>query len=141
MLARGQVLAEGDYADVSQQPRRDRRLSRHEPYLSAGDADERLRPATGSRCWRCASSKPGTAKATSCTASSSTSGAGEVVTLLGRNGAGKTTTLSAIMGLVGRRAGSIRFDGTETISMRSDQIARAGIGYCPEERGIFASLT
>ena len=65
---------------------------------------------------------------------------GEVVTLLGRNGAGKTTTLRAIMGLVGRRAGSIRFDGKETIGTRSDQIARAGIGYCPEERGIFASL-
>ncbi|WP_217362910.1 ABC transporter ATP-binding protein [Roseicella sp. DB1501] len=67
--------------------------------------------------------------------------AGEVVTLLGRNGAGKTTTLRAIMGLVGRRSGSIRFNGRETINDRSDRIARAGIGYCPEERGIFASLT
>ena len=66
--------------------------------------------------------------------------AGEVVTLLGRNGAGKTTTLRAIMGLVGRRAGSIRFEGRETINLRSDLIGRAGIGYCPEERGIFASL-
>jgi branched-chain amino acid transport system ATP-binding protein len=66
---------------------------------------------------------------------------GEVVTLLGRNGAGKTTTLRAIMGLVGKRAGSIRFNGRETINDRSDVIARAGIGYCPEERGIFASLT
>jgi branched-chain amino acid transport system ATP-binding protein len=66
---------------------------------------------------------------------------GEVVTLLGRNGAGKTTTLRAIMGLVGRRTGSIRFDGRETIGDRSDRIARAGIGYCPEERGIFASLS
>ncbi|MDB5413016.1 MAG: transporter ATP-binding protein [Rubritepida sp.] len=65
---------------------------------------------------------------------------GEVVTLLGRNCAGKTSTLRAIMGLVGRRAGSIRFDGKETIGLRSDLIARAGIGYCPEERGIFASL-
>jgi branched-chain amino acid transport system ATP-binding protein len=65
---------------------------------------------------------------------------GEVVTLLGRNGAGKTTTLRAIMGLVGRRAGSIRFEGKETIGCRPDQIARAGIAYCPEERGIFASL-
>ncbi|MEN0073082.1 MAG: ABC transporter ATP-binding protein [Paracraurococcus sp.] len=67
--------------------------------------------------------------------------AGEVVTLLGRNGAGKTTTLRAIMGLVGRRSGSIRFDGRELIGERSDRIARSGIGYCPEERGIFASLT
>jgi len=66
---------------------------------------------------------------------------GEVVTLLGRNGAGKTTTLKSIMGLVGRRAGSIRFRGAETIAMRSDLIARAGIALCPEERGIFASLS
>ncbi len=65
---------------------------------------------------------------------------GEVVTLLGRNGAGKTSTLRAIMGLVGRRAGSITFEGQETIGLRSDLIARAGIAYCPEERGIFASL-
>ena len=65
---------------------------------------------------------------------------GEVVTLLGRNGAGKTTTLRAIMGLVGRRSGSVRYDGRETIKERSDLIARAGIGFCPEERGIFASL-
>ena len=65
---------------------------------------------------------------------------GEVVTLLGRNGAGKTTTLRAIMGLVGRRAGSLRFEGKELIGARSDVIARAGIALCPEERGIFASL-
>ena len=65
---------------------------------------------------------------------------GEVITLLGRNGAGKTSTLRAIMGLVGRRSGSIRFEGKETIGLRSDLIARAGIAYCPEERGIFASL-
>jgi len=65
---------------------------------------------------------------------------GEVVTLLGRNGAGKTSTLRAVMGLVGRRTGSILFEGRETIRMRPDAIGRAGIGYCPEERGIFASL-
>jgi branched-chain amino acid transport system ATP-binding protein len=65
---------------------------------------------------------------------------GEVVTLLGRNGAGKTTTMKSIMGLVPRRAGSIRFAGTETIGLRPDRIARLGIGFCPEERGIFASL-
>jgi branched-chain amino acid transport system ATP-binding protein len=65
---------------------------------------------------------------------------GEVVTLLGRNGAGKTSTLRAIMGLVGRRSGSIRYEGKETIGLRSDLIAQAGIAYCPEERGIFASL-
>jgi branched-chain amino acid transport system ATP-binding protein len=66
---------------------------------------------------------------------------GEVVTLLGRNGAGKTTTLKSIMGLVGRRAGSVTFRGAETIGLRPDQIARAGIALCPEERGIFASLS
>jgi len=65
---------------------------------------------------------------------------GEVITLLGRNGAGKTSTLRAIMGLTGRRAGSIKFNGTELVAARSDIIARAGIAYCPEERGIFASL-
>src|SRR5713226_586155 len=65
---------------------------------------------------------------------------GEVVTLLGRNGAGKTTTLKSIMGMVARRSGSIRFDGIETISMPSDRIARLGLAFCPEERGIFASL-
>ncbi|MBO1081427.1 ABC transporter ATP-binding protein [Roseomonas haemaphysalidis] len=65
---------------------------------------------------------------------------GEVVTLLGRNGAGKTSTLRAIMGLIGRRQGSVRFEGRELIGARSDIIARAGIALCPEERGIFASL-
>ncbi len=66
--------------------------------------------------------------------------AGEVVTLLGRNGAGKTTTMKSIMGLVGRRAGSIRYNGAEITSLRPDQIGRRGIALCPEERGIFASL-
>ena len=66
--------------------------------------------------------------------------AGEVVTLLGRNGAGKTTTMKSIMGLVGRRAGSIRFNGAEITTLRPDQIGRRGIAFCPEERGIFASL-
>jgi branched-chain amino acid transport system ATP-binding protein len=65
---------------------------------------------------------------------------GEVVTLLGRNGAGKTTTMKSIMGLVPRRSGSIRFKGQETTSLRPDLIARLGIGFCPEERGIFAGL-
>src|SRR6476620_6319296 len=66
--------------------------------------------------------------------------AGEVVTLLGRNGAGKTTTLKSIMGIVPRREGSIAFEGRELIGMASNRIARQGIAYCPEERGIFASL-
>jgi branched-chain amino acid transport system ATP-binding protein len=67
-------------------------------------------------------------------------GEGEVVTLLGRNGAGKTTTLKAVMGMVGRRQGSIRFRGKELIGLPSNAIARHGIAFCPEERGIFASL-
>ena len=65
---------------------------------------------------------------------------GEVVTLLGRNGAGKTTTLKSIMGMVGRREGSIRYRGAELARLSSDRIARKGIAFCPEERGIFASL-
>jgi len=66
--------------------------------------------------------------------------AGEVVTLLGRNGAGKTTTLKSIMGIIGKRTGSIRFNNQEIIRASSDRIARMGIAFCPEERGIFASL-
>jgi branched-chain amino acid transport system ATP-binding protein len=65
---------------------------------------------------------------------------GEVVTLLGRNGAGKTTTMKSVMGLVPRREGSIRFRGAETVSLMPNLIARAGIAFCPEERGIFGSL-
>jgi branched-chain amino acid transport system ATP-binding protein len=65
---------------------------------------------------------------------------GEVVTLLGRNGAGKTTTLKSIMGMVGRREGSIRFQGSEISSLSSNKIANLGIAICPEERGIFSSL-
>jgi branched-chain amino acid transport system ATP-binding protein len=66
---------------------------------------------------------------------------GEVVTLLGRNGAGRTSTLKSILGLVGRRTGSILVNGTETIGLPTYKIAHLGLGYCPEERGIFSSLT
>ncbi|MCW5632401.1 MAG: ABC transporter ATP-binding protein [Rubrivivax sp.] len=66
---------------------------------------------------------------------------GEVVTLLGRNGAGRTTTLKAILGLVGRRSGSIMINGTEAVHLPPHRIAHLGLGYCPEERGIFASLS
>ncbi len=65
---------------------------------------------------------------------------GEVVCLLGRNGAGKSTTLRSIMGIVGKRKGSVKFEGVETISMASDRIARLGLAFCPEERAIFSSL-
>ena len=67
--------------------------------------------------------------------------AGEVVTLLGRNGAGRTSTLRAIMGLIGSRKGSVKVHGTETIAWPPHRIARLGVGYCPEERGIFSSLS
>ncbi len=70
-----------------------------------------------------------------------TVGQGEVVTLLGRNGAGKTTTLRAIMGMLGKTTGSIQFEDHEVRGLPSNKIARAGIAYCPEERGIFASLS
>ena len=66
---------------------------------------------------------------------------GEVLTILGRNGAGRTSTMRAIMGLIGSRKGSIRVRGTETIAMATHHIARLGLGYCPEERGIFSSLS
>jgi branched-chain amino acid transport system ATP-binding protein len=66
---------------------------------------------------------------------------GEVITLLGRNGAGRTSTMRAIMGLIGSRKGSIEVQGQETIGMATHRIARLGLGYCPEERGIFASLS
>jgi branched-chain amino acid transport system ATP-binding protein len=65
---------------------------------------------------------------------------GDVVTLLGRNGAGKTSTLKSVMGIIGKRSGSVCFDGKEIIRSPSDKIARMGIAFCPEERGIFASL-
>jgi branched-chain amino acid transport system ATP-binding protein len=66
---------------------------------------------------------------------------GELVTLLGRNGSGRTSTLRAILGMTGSRAGSVRIDGVETINMATYKIARLGIGYCPEERGVFSSLS
>ncbi|HET9578623.1 MAG TPA: ATP-binding cassette domain-containing protein, partial [Usitatibacter sp.] len=66
---------------------------------------------------------------------------GEVVTLLGRNGAGRTSTLKSVLGLVGKRTGSVRVDGQETIHWPTYRIAHLGVGYCPEERGIFSSLS
>ena len=68
-------------------------------------------------------------------------GRGELVTLLGRNGAGKTTTLKSVMGIVEKRTGSVTFEGKQTIGQPSDVIARQGLAYCPEERGIFSTLT
>ncbi len=66
---------------------------------------------------------------------------GELITLLGRNGAGRSTTIKSILGLVGKRTGSVQINGVETINMPTNRIARLGLGYCPEERGIFSSLS
>ena len=66
---------------------------------------------------------------------------GELVTLLGRNGAGRSTTIKSILGLTVRRTGSVQIDGIETIGMQTNQVARLGLGYCPEERGIFSTLS
>jgi branched-chain amino acid transport system ATP-binding protein len=66
---------------------------------------------------------------------------GELITLLGRNGAGRSTTMKSILGLTGRRTGSVQIDSVETIGMQTNQIARLGLGYCPEERGIFSTLS
>ena len=66
---------------------------------------------------------------------------GEVVTLLGRNGAGRTTTMRAVMGLTGARKGSVKINGVETVGLPTHRIAHLGVGYCPEERGIFSSLS
>ncbi|MBL8525707.1 MAG: ABC transporter ATP-binding protein [Betaproteobacteria bacterium] len=66
---------------------------------------------------------------------------GELITLLGRNGAGRTTTLKAMLGLTGKRSGSIKIDGVEAVNLPTHKIARLGLGYCPEERGIFSSLS
>ena len=68
-------------------------------------------------------------------------GKGELVTLLGRNGSGRTTTLKAMLGLTGKRTGSVRINGTEAVGLATHRIARLGLGYCPEERGIFSSLS
>src|SRR5579872_7560464 len=68
-------------------------------------------------------------------------GAGEVVTLLGRNGAGRTTTFRALLGLVGRRTGSVLIGGREAVNLPPHEIAQLGVGYCPEERGVYSSLT
>ena len=102
------------------------------------DAAASARPPTN--CCASRTCRPGTASRTSCTGWSFSVGEGELVTLLGRNGAGKTTTLRAIMGIVPRRTGSVRYRGAELIGLPSNRIARLGIAYCPEERGIFASL-
>ena len=106
VLQRGQVIAEGSYSEVSQNPQV------LEAYMSHILHGVNL-----------------------------TVNEGEVVTLLGRNGAGRTTTIKSILGLVGKRTGSIAIKGQETLNLATHQIAKLGLGYCPEERGIFSSLT
>ena len=122
VMTRGSILAEGSYAEVSRKSRRDRGLYRCR------------------RCLKSAISMPGTARAMCCMASNFDVHAGEVVTLLGRNGAGKSTTLKSIMGLISSARRRDPPQRRRTRDRRSDQIARAGIAYCPEERGIYTSL-
>ena len=138
VLARGSVLAEGDYDSVSATRRCAKPIWAAKPPRSRRPTHE---PTHGSRS--AAHQRP------SCLYGEShilhgvdlVVGRGELVTLLGRNGAGRTTTLRAIMNMVGRRTGSIVVNGNETIGMPAHQIPRLGVGYCPEERGIFASLS
>ncbi len=127
VLARGEVLAEGPYAEVSKNPQvieaymgRDRAMA---------EAQLAVRDVHG---WY--------GESHVLHGMSFDVNAGEVVTLLGRNGAGKTTTMRAIMGMLANRKGSITYEGQELIRLKSNRIARQGIAYCPEERGIFSSL-
>jgi branched-chain amino acid transport system ATP-binding protein len=140
VLARGSVLAEGDYATVSKDPASSRPISEPAAMPEAALASRAPAPASAPllvvedlHAWYGESHvlhgirfdvRPG-----------------EVVTLLGRNGAGKTTTLKSIIGIIAKRTGSIVFDGKETIRLPSRAIARLGVGYVPEERGIFSSLS
>ena len=105
-----------------------------EAYLGEEVADDR-------RCSRSRACTPTTTRATSCTASRCTIGAGEIVSLLGRNGSGRSTTLKTIMGLVRPSGGRVRLDGVDLAGERAFRVARAGIAYVPEEREIFANLT
>ena len=129
VLTRGRVLAEGDYADGVEQSGGARGLYGSGPCLT------RALP-----CSRSEDLQAWYGESHILHGANFDVHEGEVVTLLGRNGAGKTTTLKSIMAMVGRRQGSVRFEGQELISRSSEQIARAGIALCPEERGIFASL-
>ena len=131
VLTRGRVLAEGDY-DLSPPTSRSGRPI-WESDMATAEAGQPTLAVSGLHAWYGESHvlhgvdfevRPG-----------------EVVTLLGRNGAGKTTTLKSIMGIVGKRRGSVVFDGRETVGLSSDRIARHGVAICPEERAIFASLS
>ncbi len=136
VLTRGRILAEGDYETVSAN------AGVREAYLGVGhgavmesvmaDQQKPLLAVEGLQAWY--------GESHVLHGVTFDVRAGEVVTLLGRNGAGKTTTLKSIMGIVGKRTGSVRHEGRELIGLTSDRIARLGVAFCPEERGIFASL-
>ena len=130
VLTRGRMLAEGDYETVSEQSRCARSLYGGRPCLSPHA--RRCSPSTDLQAWY--------GESHVLHGVSFDVIAGEVVTLLGRNGAGKTTTLKSIMGIVGKRTGSVRFEGTGTDRLAPRTDRAAGIAFCPEERGIFASL-
>eukprot|EP01034_Spumella_vulgaris_P032460 gene32460-40061_t len=128
VLQRGQVIAEGPYAVVSQNPQV------LEAYMGTTDnqLEEMLR-ISNLQAWY--------GESHILHGVDLTVNEGEVVTLLGRNGAGRTTTVKSILGLVGRRTGSITIKGQETVNWAPHEIAKLGLGYCPEERGIFSALT
>ena len=131
VLTRGRILAEGDYGTVSKNP------EVREAYLGTAMPDatvaaQHLLDVEELHAWY--------GESHILHGMSFAIGQGEVVTLLGRNGAGKTTTLRAIMGIMPQRQGSVVFRGSELVGLASNRIARLGIAYCPEERGIFASL-
>ena len=130
MLTRGRVLAEGDYATVSNNP------EVREAYMGIGPCLTSATPLLAVNDLQAWYGESHILHGVNFDVR-----AGEVVTLLGRNGAGKTTTLKSIMGIVGQRTGSVRFEGTRTDRpARRNQIARPASRFCPEERGIFASL-
>ena len=127
VLARGEILAEGDYRTVARNP------DVVQAYMGSRAVPEPLLEVRDLHAWY--------GESHILHGVDFEIRAGEMVTLLGRNGAGKTSTLKSIMGIVSRRSGSVRAEGRELIRLPSNEIARLGLAFCPEERGIFASLT
>ncbi len=142
VLTRGHVLAEGNYAELT----KDERVRKPiwgpgmVDLKTAGAATTGSVPASGAPVLSVKNLEAWYGESHILHGINFDVNAGEVVTLLGRNGAGKTTTLKSVMGIIGKRTGAIRFDGQDIIRASSDKIARMGIAFCPEERGIFASL-
>jgi ABC-type branched-subunit amino acid transport system ATPase component len=134
VLQRGAMLAEGSYAEVSKNPQV------MEAYMGT-DQRRAGRSALMAAALEISNLQAWYGESHILHNVNLSVSQGEVVTLLGRNGAGRTTTLRAIMGLTGARTGSIKINGVEAIGLPTHKIAHLGIGYCPEERGIFSSLS